>query len=82
MSIVSPILPIYARSFDVSYTLVSLAISMYAFGRFLADLPVGMVADRFGRKPLMMVGTLLLTVTAYLNAIAGSFGEFLIYRLI
>ncbi len=82
MSIISPILPIYARSFDVSYTLVSLAISMYAFGRFLADLPVGMVADRFGRRPLMIVGTLLLTVTAYLNAIAGSFGEFLIYRLI
>ena len=55
MSIVSPILPLYAKTFDVSFTLVSLAISMYAFGRFLADLPVGVVADRFGRKPLMVV---------------------------
>jgi DHA1 family multidrug resistance protein-like MFS transporter len=82
MSIISPILPLYARTFDVSFTLVSLAISIYAFGRFLADLPVGLVADQFGRKPLMIVGTLLLTVTAFMNALAGSFWEFLVYRLI
>lgn len=82
MSVISPILPLYARSFNVSYTLVSLAISMYAFGRFLADLPVGMVIDRFGRKPLMVAGTLLLSIAAFLNALAGSFLEFLIYRLI
>jgi len=82
MSIVSPILPLYAETFNVSYTLVSLAISMYAFGRFLADLPVGMVADRFGRKPLMIIGTLLLAATAFMNALARNFWEFLFYRLI
>jgi len=82
MSIVSPILPLYARTFDVSFTMVSLAISMYAFGRFLVDLPVGVIADSFGRKPLMIAGTLLLTVTAFMNAQAGNFWEFLIYRLI
>jgi len=82
MSIISPILPLYAKTFDVSFTLVSLAISMYAFGRFLADLPVGLVADRFGRKPLMVVGTLLLTVTAFMNALARNFWEFLFYRLV
>ncbi len=82
MSIISPILPLYAKTFDVSFTLVSLAISMYAFGRFLADLPVGLVADQFGRKPLMVVGTLLLTVTAFMNALARNFWEFLFYRLV
>lgn len=82
MSIISPILPLYARTFNVSYTLVSLAISMYALGRLLADLPVGLFADRFGRKPLMIIGTLLLAVTAFLNALATNFWEFLFYRLI
>jgi DHA1 family multidrug resistance protein-like MFS transporter len=82
MSLISPILPLYARSFNVSFTLVSLAISMYAFGRFLADVPVGLVADRFGRKPLMMVGTLLLAVTSFMNALATNFWEFLFYRLV
>ena len=82
MSIVSPILPLYAKSFNVSYTLVSLAISAYAFGRFLADIPSGLLSDRWGRRPLMIWGTLILAVTAFLNAWATSFIEFLIYRLI
>ena len=61
---------------------MSLAISAYAFGRLLADLPVGFIADHFGRKPLMMIGILLLTATAFLNALARNFWEFLIYRLL
>jgi len=82
MSIVSPILPLYAKSFDVSYTLVSLAISAYAFGRFLADIPSGLLSDKVGRRPLMIWGTLILAATAFLNARATSFIEFLVYRLI
>lgn len=82
MSIVSPILPLYAKSYNVSYTLVSLAISAYAFGRFLADIPTGILADKYGRRPIMIIGTLLLSVMALLNAWAGSFAEFLVYRLI
>jgi DHA1 family multidrug resistance protein-like MFS transporter len=82
MSIVSPILPLYAKSFNVSYTLVSLAISAYAFGRFLADIPSGLLSDKLGRRPLMIWGTLILAATAFLNARATSFIEFLIYRLI
>jgi len=82
MSIVSPILPLYAESFNVSYTMVSLAISMYAFGRFVVDLPVGVIADKFGRRPLMVVGTLILTVCSFLNASAPNFALFLLYRFI
>ncbi|MGQ9680045.1 MAG: MFS transporter [Candidatus Bathyarchaeia archaeon] len=82
MSIVSPILALYAETFQISYTLVSLAISMYAIGRFITDLPVGVFADRFGRRPLMIVGTILIALTSFLNAIAGSFWEFLVYRFI
>jgi len=82
MSIISPILPLYAKSFNVSYTLVSLAISAYAFGRLLADVPVGMLADKWGRRPLMITGTLLLTLSAFMNALARNFSEFLLYRLL
>ncbi len=82
MSIVSPILPLYAKSFDVSYTLVSLAISAYAFGRFMADIPSGLLSDKVGRRPLMIWGTIILAATAFLNARATSFIEFLVYRLI
>ncbi len=82
MSIISPILPIYAESFKVNYTLVSLAISMYAFGRFLADVPVGLLADRVGRRLMMILGTIILTVCSFLNATAPTFALFLAYRLL
>lgn len=82
MSIVSPILPLYAKSFNVSYTMVSLAISSYAFGRLLADIPCGWLSDKWGRRPLMIWGTLILAVTAFLNARATTFAEFLLWRTI
>ncbi len=82
MSIVSPILPIYAESFNVDYTMVSLAIAMYALGRFVVDLPVGYLADKFGRRPLMVFGTLILTICSFLNATAPNFAIFLFYRFI
>lgn len=82
MGIVSPILPIYARTFNVDYTLVSLAISMYAIGRFVADIPVGILADRMGRKPIMIIGTVILAGCAFLNATASVFWIFLVYRFL
>ena len=82
MSIVSPILPLFAKSFDVSYTLVSLAISSYAFGRLIMDIPSGWLSDKWGRRPLMIWGTLIIAITAFLNARATSFLEFLLYRTI
>jgi DHA1 family multidrug resistance protein-like MFS transporter len=82
MSIISPILPIYAESFDVSYTLVSLAVSMYALGRFLADVPVGLLADTVGRRRMMIIGTLIIIVCSILNATAPTFALFLVYRLL
>ena len=82
MSIVSPILPLFAKSFDVSYTMVSLAISSYAFGRLIMDIPSGWLSDKWGRRPLMIWGTLIIAITAFLNARAGTFLEFLLYRTI
>jgi DHA1 family multidrug resistance protein-like MFS transporter len=82
MSIVSPILSIYSKSFGVSYAVASLAISMNAFGRFVADVPVGVAADRWGRRPMMLAGTLIITVMALANANAPNFAWFLVFRFL
>jgi DHA1 family multidrug resistance protein-like MFS transporter len=82
MSIVSPILSLYAKSFDVSYTLATLAISIYAIGRLCTNLPVGVLGDRIGRRPVLLAGALILTVSAFLCASAGSFWELVLYRLL
>ncbi len=82
MSIISPIISLYASSFGVSLAVASLAITAHAFGRFLADIPAGIAADRIGRRPIMLIGSVLVMVTAFLNASAQSFTLYLVYRFL
>ena len=81
MSIVSPILPDYSRSFDVSYGVATIAISIYATGRLFADLPVGALGDRIGRRPVMLAGIAIIMGGALMSGLAQSFLELVIYRL-
>ena len=82
MSIISPIISLYASSFGVNLAVASLTITAHAFGRFLADIPAGIAADRIGRRPIMIVGSVLVMVTAFLNASAQSFTLYLVYRFL
>lgn len=82
MSIVSPILPIYSRSFGVSYAVASMAISANALGRLLADIPVGIAADKWGRRNMMLIGTTIITFMALANANAPNFSWFLFFRFL
>ena len=47
---VIPALPVYARSFGVSFEVASLVIVMQQLGSTLSALPTGLLADRFGRR--------------------------------
>ena len=82
MNIVTPSLPLYAKSFGVSYTLVSLAVSMYAVGRLIADIPMGILADRIGGRRLTVMGTVLLAFGAFFNFFAPDFAWFIALRFI
>ncbi len=82
MNIVTPSLPLYAKSFGVSYTLVSLAVSMYAVGRLIADIPMGILADRIGGRRLTVMGTILLAFGAFFNFYAPDFAWFIALRFI
>ena len=82
MSIVSPSLPLYAKSFGVSYTMVSLAVSMYAFGRLLADIPMGIMADRIGGRRLTVLGTVIMAGGAFFNYFVPDFMWFIVLRFI
>ena len=82
MSIVSPVLSLYAKSFGVSLAIASLAITINAVGRFVADIPAGAAADKFGRRPIMIIGSILVMSMAFMNATAVGFPEFLFYRFL
>ena len=60
--ILVPTLPLYAQDFGVNYALVSLAVAAAGLGTLVGDVPTGMMLERFGRKPVMVVGTISLSL--------------------
>src|SRR5687767_5570267 len=79
---VIPVLPVYAKSFDVPFEVASLIIIVQQIGHISAAYPVGLLMDRIGRKKIVLAGPLLLALSSVLVAMAGSFPELLIYRFI
>lgn len=82
MGIISPVLAIYAQSFGVSIFLAGMAITVLSLGRLVMDFPAGLLADKIGRRPLMIIGTALIAITAFLNATADNFWLFLFFRFV
>jgi MFS family permease len=82
VSIISPILPQYALSFNVSVSVTGWAISAFALARLVTDVPAGFLADRFGRKGIMLVGLVLIAVSSIVAGTASTFGWLLVGRVI
>ena len=77
-----PTLPVYAATFGVPFTLVSLAVGAAAIGTLVTDVPAGMLLGRLGRKPAMLLGTMLVAVSTLLIGLAHYFPELVVYRLL
>jgi DHA1 family multidrug resistance protein-like MFS transporter len=77
-----PSLPLYANSFGVSASAIGLAVAAYGFARFVAILPGGQLADRWGRRPVLAVGGLISAIGSFWCAAAHGFGEFILARVV
>ncbi|MGH2557312.1 MAG: MFS transporter [Actinomycetota bacterium] len=77
---IAPILPLYARSFGVSYDAASLLISAFAFMRLVADPVVGPLVDRYGERLCSMTGVVIVGVSAVLAGLATSFPLVVVFR--
>jgi DHA1 family multidrug resistance protein-like MFS transporter len=77
---IAPILPLYARSFGVSYDAASLLISAFAFMRLVADPVVGPLVDRFGERLCSVTGVIIVGVSAVLAGVATSFPLVVVFR--
>jgi MFS family permease len=80
--IMIPTLPLYAQTFAPSFALVSLVVASSGIGTLIADVPVGMMLQRVGRKPLMLVGTGIVAAFSLLIAFAHFYPELLAYRFL
>lgn len=77
-----PIVPSFARSFGVSQAAAGLVISVYGLGRLLFDLPMGGLAERLGRRKVIITGEIVTAIGSLLCAVAGSFWQLLLFRFV
>jgi putative MFS transporter len=71
-----------AAEWDLSQAQVGLAISIGLFGMFVGAAASGSLADRYGRKAILMGTLLLYSVATGLTALAWGYGVLLVLRFI
>lgn len=66
-------IPAIASQFGVSSGQAQLVLVLFLLGFALAHIPIGLLGDRFGRRPVILVGMVLTTVLAFVSIFAPSF---------
>jgi DHA1 family multidrug resistance protein-like MFS transporter len=82
LNIVAPILPDYAETFNVNYTLVGLVVATFGIARMFLDLPAGFMARRYNKKILMLLGLILVSGSSILAGTAQNYWMLLMARII
>lgn len=78
--LVVPILPMFARSFEVGLTAVSAVVSVFAAVRLVSNLYTGGLTDRFGTRQAIGWGAVLVAISTALTATSASYWQLLAYR--
>ena len=76
-----PILPLYAKTFGVSYGLVGVVLAAEGVGRLIGALPTGILIGKVGRKPAMILGVSSVAVSTLMLFWARDIYEVMFYRL-
>lgn len=82
VSLVAPILPLYALEFGVSYTAAGALITGFALARLLFSLLGGVLGDRYGARRVSLAGALLLTLSSVTAALAPTYLVLLVSRFV
>lgn len=78
--LVAPVLPAYARSFDVGVAAASVVVSAFAFFRLLFAPAGGALVSRLGERPIYLSGLLIVAVSSLATAFAQSYWQLLVFR--
>ncbi len=80
--ITQPVLPVIQDEFAVDARTASLSISMVILGIAVANLPFGILADRYPIKPVLLTGGTVITATSLTCAATHSIGILIAARFI
>ncbi len=79
---VTPALPRMAEAFGAPYSAVQLTMTTYLAGYALAQLFYGPLSDKYGRRPVMLVGASLLVLGSLLCAVSPTLPFLLAARVV
>ncbi|MEZ5060749.1 MAG: MFS transporter [Solirubrobacterales bacterium] len=82
LGLVAPLLPEIEERTGVGDAALGLALAAYAIPIMLISIPVGRLADRIGRRPLLLTGLVLTGVGSLLIAYSESLGVLLVGRAV
>jgi DHA1 family bicyclomycin/chloramphenicol resistance-like MFS transporter len=80
MTIFLPALPEMTEYFNTNYTYMQLSIGTFMAMNALLQLVVGPMSDRFGRRPITLIGIAIFIVATFVALYATSIQTFLIMR--
>ncbi len=78
--LIAPVLPAYARSFDVGVAAASVVVSVFAFFRLVFAPAGGALVSRLGERPVYLTGLLVVAASSLATAFAQSYWQLLVFR--
>lgn len=78
--ILSPILPLYARSFGVGLDAVGLLVAAFSVTRLAVDPFTGAIVERLGERRAVTLGAAVVGVSSALAALAPTFAWLVVFR--
>lgn len=82
MGIISPIMPLYIRSFGAGGTALGAVFAAFSVSRVLSAPLLGYLSDRVGRKRLILLGLGVYALVSLLYAVAQNLWQLGVFRLL
>ena len=80
--VISPVLPLFSNKFGVGAAAIGLTLTSFGLARLVLNVPMGIAADRYGRRVLLVSGPIIGAVGMIGSGFAGSLVELVAWRFI
>ena len=80
--VISPVLPLFSNKFGVGAAAIGLTLTSFGLARLVLNIPMGIAADRYGRRLLLVSGPVIAAVGMVGSGLSGSLPELLAWRFI
>ncbi|KEI34678.1 transport protein [Francisella sp. W12-1067] len=77
-----PVLPQIGNYFETSQHSLQLTLSVYLFGLAISQLIYGPLSDRYGRRPIILMGMVIFVIGTFLCMLSVSINMFIASRLL